>query len=272
MVALLEAAAGGHIDVMRLLLDAGTPVDHCDFKGRTALLCAAEERHYDAVTFLLESGAQAQRDHKQVVAAVSGEPQEAEPPSFLQQAIVKVSPLARAIIETRESEAASSAASVADTDTHAEATGKQRRKERRRQRKEFVLSSDACSAAADAHDDCSEEGWQHGVFAVPAVPPDSYPATRSLLQSPFPWGEPHVSCYPFVPALPRDAAQAAKAGILSLPRPTLGTCSLQEREGWRRNLVMSFECTDAAALRPVFPGSECFTREKDAPVGLKVNS
>jgi hypothetical protein len=262
MIAFHEAAAGGHVELLRLLLDAGTQVDHADSKGRTALLCAAEERHYGAVAFLMAEGATAQRQHRQVLAAIAREPQEAETPSFLTQAIMKVSPLACRIIETHQARAAgaSSISEGSDVGAGGGGTGKQRRKEKRRQRKEgrgdeteketeagmlkccemgVVWGGGRDGLRGDSRAECGA-GWQHGVFLVPAVPPSQYPATCSLMQQPYPWGELHVSCYAFVPALPAHTEELVARELAALPAPVLEPVEVAEKAGWRRNLVLAF--------------------------------
>ena len=234
MLALHEAAAGGHIDMLELLLQ-DTEVDTCDDKGRTALLCAAEERHYEAARFLVQAGAAKQARHKQVAAALAGEAQEDEPASFLQQAIMKVSPLARNIIETRQaaSEAAAELPPGCDGGGEGRETGKQRRKAKRRQRKDV-----AGGLVSGEWDECGE-GWQHGVFLVPAAPIEQLPAVLSLMQAPYPWGELHVTSCRFIPALSHDSMLAAKAAVAALPRPRMQAARVCDKLGWRRNLVIA---------------------------------
>uniref|UniRef100_A0A1X7SN03 Uncharacterized protein n=1 Tax=Amphimedon queenslandica TaxID=400682 RepID=A0A1X7SN03_AMPQE len=45
--ALIEAARGGHCDVVELLLKKGADPSHSNNYGNTALIEAAEGRHYD---------------------------------------------------------------------------------------------------------------------------------------------------------------------------------------------------------------------------------
>jgi len=52
-----NAAVGGHVDVARLLLDAGAEVDAADDRGRTALMRAAEYGHTPLVDLLVGRGA-----------------------------------------------------------------------------------------------------------------------------------------------------------------------------------------------------------------------
>jgi len=188
MLPLHEAAAGGHQAVIQMLLQAGTPVDEGDAKGRTALLCAAEERHYDVVRELITAGATAQLSHKQVIAALSGEPQEQEPPSFLQQAIMKVSPVARNIILSRAADGLSergegggaedgqSVASGAFTspllcDLSSGITGKQRRKQQRVLRKSTASTAGVPGgeATADAEMVEAKRGSADAMAALHAV-------------------------------------------------------------------------------------------------------
>jgi ankyrin repeat protein len=55
--ALMEAAAGGHTDTVRTLLEKGGDVDATDNAGRTSLMEAAFEGYTDTVRVLLEKGA-----------------------------------------------------------------------------------------------------------------------------------------------------------------------------------------------------------------------
>jgi ankyrin repeat protein len=52
-----QAAHGGHVDVIRLLLAAGAKVDAPEDEGQTALLIAAYRGDMDTVRVLLEAGA-----------------------------------------------------------------------------------------------------------------------------------------------------------------------------------------------------------------------
>ena len=55
--ALVWAAGAGHIEVARLLLEAGADEDMASTFGATALRCAAEEGHVAVARLLLEAGA-----------------------------------------------------------------------------------------------------------------------------------------------------------------------------------------------------------------------
>lgn len=57
------AAAHGHIEVLRTLLEAGADVNAVDFTGWTALHAAASNGSKDVVLLLLEHGALAAEDH-----------------------------------------------------------------------------------------------------------------------------------------------------------------------------------------------------------------
>ena len=48
---------GGHVDCVRLMLDAGVGVNDLDLCGKTALICASQYGHVDCVRLLLEKGA-----------------------------------------------------------------------------------------------------------------------------------------------------------------------------------------------------------------------
>jgi hypothetical protein len=177
---------------------------------------------------------------------------------------MKVSPLACRIIETHQARAAgaSSISEGSDVCSGGGGTGKQRRKEKRRQRKEgrgeeMETETEAeagmlkcCEMGVggggarnglrgDSRAECGA-GWQHGVFLVPAVPPSQYPATCSLMQQPYPWGELHVSCYAFVPALPAHTEELVARELAALPAPVLEPVEVAEKAGWRRNLVLAF--------------------------------
>ena len=54
---LYYAAANGHVNVMRVLLDAGANMSYRHTKGWTALIEASKKSHFDAVKLLLERGA-----------------------------------------------------------------------------------------------------------------------------------------------------------------------------------------------------------------------
>jgi len=53
-----SAAVGGHVDVVKLLVDAGAEVDAADDRGRTPLIRAAEYGHAAVVELLVGRGAQ----------------------------------------------------------------------------------------------------------------------------------------------------------------------------------------------------------------------
>ena len=55
--ALLWASQGGHLDIMRVLVDAGADVQHGDTSGKTALLWACKGGHVDVVNALIDAGA-----------------------------------------------------------------------------------------------------------------------------------------------------------------------------------------------------------------------
>ncbi|XP_041937519.1 ankyrin repeat domain-containing protein 50 [Alosa sapidissima] len=59
--ALRSAAWGGHVEAVRLLLEAGAEVDGCDAEGRTALRAAAWGGHEEILLTLLHHGAQVDR-------------------------------------------------------------------------------------------------------------------------------------------------------------------------------------------------------------------
>ncbi|CAE7828991.1 unnamed protein product [Symbiodinium sp. CCMP2456] len=54
---LMMAAAEGHAEILRLLLDAGAKKDLKDFRGRTALHMAVFEGHTETVRLLVDAGA-----------------------------------------------------------------------------------------------------------------------------------------------------------------------------------------------------------------------
>ena len=54
---LIEAEEGGNIELLHLLLAAGTDVNHTDNKGKTPLINAAENGHAECVQLLLAAGA-----------------------------------------------------------------------------------------------------------------------------------------------------------------------------------------------------------------------
>ena len=55
--ALILAAQSGHVEVVRLLLEAGADKDVADDDGATALMEAAYRGHVEVVRLLLEAGA-----------------------------------------------------------------------------------------------------------------------------------------------------------------------------------------------------------------------
>lgn len=55
--ALIEAASGGRVDVMRLLLSSGADINTRTTGGRTPLIEATESGHVEAVRLLIQSGA-----------------------------------------------------------------------------------------------------------------------------------------------------------------------------------------------------------------------
>jgi ankyrin repeat protein len=86
-----EAAAGGHVDMLEVLVDAGTPIDSEDSGGRTPLQVAGEERRREAAEWLIRKGALKHIEHDQVKLALEGTGHDEDlPHSFLHQAIVKV--------------------------------------------------------------------------------------------------------------------------------------------------------------------------------------
>jgi hypothetical protein len=57
-----------------------------------------------------------------------------------------------------------------------------------------------------------------------------------------------------VPALSKEDAEAVKRALFALSPPLIEAVKVVENKGWRRNLVLSFTCKDAATLRPPFAG------------------
>ncbi len=51
------AAARGHVEVLKLLLEAGADLNARTRKGRTAIEIGAQEGHHDIVEVLREAGA-----------------------------------------------------------------------------------------------------------------------------------------------------------------------------------------------------------------------
>lgn len=56
--ALMTAASGGKIDILRYLLAAGSPVDARMDSGRTAFTCAIDGNHVECAQILMEAGAE----------------------------------------------------------------------------------------------------------------------------------------------------------------------------------------------------------------------
>jgi hypothetical protein len=54
---LIYAASGGHVGIIRLLLDGGVPINSVSDNGTTALMMAARGNHVEAVKVLLDRGA-----------------------------------------------------------------------------------------------------------------------------------------------------------------------------------------------------------------------
>lgn len=158
-VPLHEAAAGGHIDLLQVLVENGTPIDVCDSGGKTALQVAGEERQEAAARWLIAHGAVKHAAHAQVEAALSGA-DEGQPQSFLQQAIMKVSPAARRIIEQCESKSVKSDQEGDEQGRLQEAGGKARRKERRKERRALERAGqqqgEGSGAAGPGDVDCAK--------------------------------------------------------------------------------------------------------------------
>ena len=57
---MMMAALRGHVDCVRLFLDAGVDVDFVDIDGSTALTSAAANGHVDLIRFLVDRGANCQ--------------------------------------------------------------------------------------------------------------------------------------------------------------------------------------------------------------------
>jgi ankyrin repeat protein len=68
--ALLCAAANGHAEVVRLLLENWAQVDATDAKGRTALIVAAYNGHFNCVQMLIDKGADPLAADEQGVSAL----------------------------------------------------------------------------------------------------------------------------------------------------------------------------------------------------------
>ena len=56
---MLMASEGGHLDVARLLIEAGADIDKAVDGGYTPLYIASQEGHLEVVKTLLDSGADA---------------------------------------------------------------------------------------------------------------------------------------------------------------------------------------------------------------------
>ena len=54
---MIEAAYGGHVETVQLLLSAGADKDKADNDGKTPLIRAAGEGHIETVRLLLSAGA-----------------------------------------------------------------------------------------------------------------------------------------------------------------------------------------------------------------------
>jgi uncharacterized protein len=54
---LIISSSRGHIEVVRLLLDNGAPVDVRDNRGKSALYMATQKKHQEIRKLLLERGA-----------------------------------------------------------------------------------------------------------------------------------------------------------------------------------------------------------------------
>ena len=55
--ALLKAASGGNLELVEVLINAGTDIECADYRGRTSLLLAVWGGHYTTSVFLLDHGA-----------------------------------------------------------------------------------------------------------------------------------------------------------------------------------------------------------------------
>ena len=115
-----------------------------------------------------------------------------------------------------------------------------------------------------------QQGVRHGIFAVPAVPETEYPITMSLMQSPYPWGQLHVSVCAFVPQLRQETATLLRSMVQAAPQLTLEPVSIETKESWRTNIVLRLqECTEKT-LEP-FRASvkEHFPRDNEKAIDMK---
>ena len=55
--ALLQAATDGNLELVEMLIDAGTQIECTDYRGRTPLLLAVWAGHFTTSVFLLDHGA-----------------------------------------------------------------------------------------------------------------------------------------------------------------------------------------------------------------------
>ena len=84
------------------------------------------------------------------------------------------------------------------------------------------------------------DAWKYGVFIVPRWT-GAEVAIASLSQSPYPWGELHISCTEFK-RMTRDQATDCLTQTLSLPPQVVVPLSIEKRagrHGTRNNLVLS---------------------------------
>ena len=63
-MALFIAAQNGHLEVVRLLLDAGSDKDAATTDGTTALLAAAHKGHLEIARLLLDAGVDKDHDRE----------------------------------------------------------------------------------------------------------------------------------------------------------------------------------------------------------------
>ena len=62
MTALMIGAVSGHVDVVRILLEAGSDKEKNRKDGMTALMIGAVSGHVDVVRILLEAGSDQEKD------------------------------------------------------------------------------------------------------------------------------------------------------------------------------------------------------------------